>query len=45
LPLNVNGGSVAAGADVTVFPPGNYTSDPASNFPPYYEAVWVLRVK
>src|SRR6185436_9488667 len=35
LPLGINGGSVAAGADVTVFPPGAYTSDPASSFPPY----------
>jgi hypothetical protein len=45
LPLNVNGGSVQAGADVTVFPPGNYTSDPASSLPSYYEVVWVMRVK
>ncbi len=45
LPLVVNGGSAVAGADITVFPPGNYTSDPASSFPPYYEVVWVLRVK
>ena len=39
------GGTVAAGADVTVFPLGNYTSDPASGLPTYYEMVWVLRVK
>jgi hypothetical protein len=45
LPLNVNGGSVVAGADVSVFPPGDYTSDPASSLPTYYEVVWVLRVK
>ena len=45
LPLNINGGTVAAGSDVTVFPPGNYTSDPASSLPPYFEVVWVMRVK
>ena len=45
LPLNINGGSVASGADVTVFPPGTYTSDPASSFPPYHEVVWVVRIK
>jgi hypothetical protein len=45
LPLNVNGGSVAAGADVAVFPPGNYSSDPASSLPPYCDVVWVIRVK
>src|SRR6185503_9396003 len=45
LPLNINGGTVAAGSDVQVFPPSNYTSDPASSFPPYYEVVWVMRVR
>ena len=45
LPLNVNGGSVVTGADVTVFPPVIYNSDPASSLPPYYELVWVLRIK
>jgi hypothetical protein len=45
LPLNINGGTVATDSDVTVFAPGNYTSDPASIFPPYYEVVWVMRVR
>jgi hypothetical protein len=45
LPLNINGGTVGASTDVTVFPPGNYTSDPASSLPPYHEVVWVMRVK
>ena len=45
LSLNINGGLVPSGSDLTVFPPGNYTSDPASSLPPFYEVVWVLRVK
>ncbi|HEY0548922.1 MAG TPA: hypothetical protein VGF13_04920 [Verrucomicrobiae bacterium] len=45
LPLNLSSGNALAGADVQVFPPGNYTSDPASSFPPYYEVVWVMRVR
>jgi hypothetical protein len=45
LPLNSNGGLVPLGTDVAVFPPGNYLSDPASSLPPYYEVVWVVRVK
>ncbi len=45
LPLNISGGMLASGTDATVFPPGNYTSDPASSFPPYYEVVWVMRVR
>jgi hypothetical protein len=45
LPLNVNGRTVAAGADVTIFPPANYNSDPASSLPPYYEVVRVMRIK
>ncbi len=45
LPLNINGGTAAAGSDVTVFPPGTHTSDPASSIPPYYEVVWVMRVR
>ncbi len=45
LPLNINGGSVQSGADVTVLPPGNYTSDPASSFPPYCDMVLIIRIK
>jgi hypothetical protein len=45
LGLNINGGTVQQGSDVGIFPPGNYTSDPASSLPPYCEVVWVLRVK
>jgi hypothetical protein len=45
LALNVNGGIGAQGADLSVFPPGNYTSDPASSLPPYCDVVWVMRVK
>jgi hypothetical protein len=45
LPLNISGGNAQSGADVQVFPPGNYTSDPASSLPPYYEVVWVMRVR
>ena len=45
LPLNINGGTVAAGADVTVFPPGAYTSDPASSFPPYCDMVAIIKIK
>src|SRR6188474_1726905 len=45
LPLNISGGNAQSGADVQVFPSGNYTSDPASSFPPYYEVVWVMRVR
>ena len=45
LPLNIGGGTAQSGADVQVFPPGNYTSDPASSFPPYYEVVWVMRAR
>jgi hypothetical protein len=45
LPLNINGGSVTAGADVTVFPPGAYTSDPASSFPPYVDTVLIIKIK
>ena len=45
LPLNINGGAVGAGTEVTMFPPGSYTSDPAPSFPPYYEVVWVMRVR
>ncbi len=45
LPLNLNGGTVSQGADVTVFPPGNYTSDPAPSLPPYVDMVWIIKVK
>ncbi len=45
LPLNINGGTVQQGADVAVFPPGNYGSDPASSLPTYYEVVWIVRIK
>lgn len=45
LGLNINGGTVQQGADVAVFPPGNYASDPASSLPTYHEVVWVMRVK
>ena len=45
LGLSINGGVVQQGADVSVFPPGNYTSDPASSLPPYYDVMWVMRVK
>jgi len=45
LGLNINGGTVQQGADLAVFPPGIYNSDPASSLPPYYEVVWVMRVK
>ena len=45
LPLNVNGGTVQQGADVTIFPPGTYTSDPASSFPPYCDMVLIVKVK
>lgn len=45
LSLNINGGTVQQGSDITVFPPGNYSSDPASSLPTYYEVVWVIRVK
>jgi hypothetical protein len=45
LSLNINGGLAQQGADLTVFPPGQYQSDPASSLPTYYEVVWVVRVK
>ena len=45
LPLNISSGTAQWGADVPVFPPGNYTSDPVSSLPPYYEVVWVMRVR
>ncbi len=45
LPLNINGGTAAAGGDVSVFPPGAYTSDPASSFPPYCEMVLIIKIK
>ena len=43
--LNVNGGSTQMGADFVVVPPGGYNTDPASSLPPFYEVVWVMRVK
>jgi len=43
--LEHNGGGVVSGSDLTIIPPGNYSSDPASSLPPYVEVVWVVRVK
>ena len=44
-PLMINGRLAQQGAEITIFPPGNYQSDPASGLPPYYEVVWVVRIK
>ena len=31
--------------EVTVIVPGSYTTEPAVSLPPYYEVVWVMRVR